>query len=56
MDWDKEHIISQRPYEIYLIDNYWFIKGTISKDAVGGTFTLIINAINKEIIREKHTK
>ena len=53
---DTESITAQRPYEIYLIDNYWYIRGTLPEHMLGGTFTLIINAVNKNIIFEKHTK
>ena len=27
----KEKIESERPYEIYLIDGYWYISGTLPK-------------------------
>jgi len=55
-EYGKETILDQRPYEIYLIDNYWWVKGTMSKEAVGGTFKIIVNAIDKEIIYINHQK
>ena len=52
----EETIIDERPYEIYLIDNYWWVKGTMSKKAVGGTFKIIVNAVDKEILFIIHQK
>jgi len=52
----KESILDEKPYEIYLIDNYWWIKGTMSKKALGGTFKIIVNAVDKEIIYLIHQK
>jgi len=50
----RENIINQRPYEIYLIDGYWVIMGTIEKGWLGGTFQIIINAETSEIILIGH--
>ena len=52
----KENILDQKPYEIYLIDNYWWVKGTIPKEAVGGSFKIIVNAVDKELIYLIHQK
>ena len=52
----KENIIKERPYEIYLIDNYWIIKGTLPEDWDGGTFLIIIDSRNCKIIRITHGK
>ena len=52
----KEKIESERPYEIYRIDGYWYISGTIPKGFKGGTFIIIINSINGEVIRLIHEK
>jgi hypothetical protein len=52
----KEEIESERPYEIYLIDGYWYISGTLPKGYKGGTFIIIINSINGEVIRLIHEK
>jgi NTF2 fold immunity protein len=52
----KENIESERPYEIYLIDGYWYISGTLPKGYLGGTFIIIINSINGEVIRLIHEK
>jgi hypothetical protein len=52
----KEEIKSERPYEIYLIDGYWYISGTLPKGYKGGTFIIIINSINGEVIKLIHEK
>ncbi len=52
----KEQIISEKPYEVYLIDGYWYISGTIPKGSSGGGFEIILSAKNAEIIRLTHYK
>ena len=52
----KDNIMKQRPYEAYLIDNYWVVSGTLQKDYLGGTFLIIIDATNSKIIRLTHGK
>ena len=52
----KDNITKQQPYEIYLIDNYWVITGTLPEGHKGGTFLIIINAINNKIIKITHGK
>jgi hypothetical protein len=52
----KENITKQRPYEIYLIDNYWVISGTLPEERLGGCFLIIINAFDSKIIKITHAK
>lgn len=52
----KSNIIKQKPYETYLIDNYWIITGTLPKDYMGGTFLIIINAFDGKILKITHGK
>ena len=52
----KEKITKQRPYEIYNIDNYWIIYGTLPKGYVGGTFLIIIDSRDSKIIKITHGK
>lgn len=52
----KNNIKEQRPYEIYLIDNYWVISGSLREGRVGGTFLIIIDGTNSKIIRLTHGK
>ena len=50
----KKSIIADRPYEAFLIDKYWIISGTIPKDCEGGSFLIIFDARNCEILRLTH--
>jgi hypothetical protein len=52
----KDNITKQRPYENYLIDNYWVISGTLPKNYLGGTFLIIIDSRNNRIVRITHGK
>lgn len=52
----KENIIEQRPYEIYLFDDYWIMSGTIPQNMVGGTFTIALNKKTCKVIGITHGK
>lgn len=52
----KNQIITERPYEVYLIDGYWYLSGTIPKGWKGGGFEIIISAKDGKIIRLIHYK
>ncbi len=52
----KDQIISERPYECYLIDGFWYIAGTIPKNWKGGGFEIIISAKNAQVIKLTHYK
>lgn len=52
----KDNITKQRPYETYLIDNYWVLFGTLPKGYLGGTFLIIIDARNSSVIKITHGK
>ena len=52
----KEHILSEKPYEAYFIEGYWYISGTIPINNKGGGFEIIINAKNCQVIRLTHYK
>ena len=52
----KDNITKQRPYEIYFIDNYWLIGGTLPKESKGGTFLIIIDSRDCRIIKITHGK
>lgn len=54
--YDKTSILEQKPYEIYHINNYWVISGTLPKDYKGGTFLIILDDRNSEIIKITHGK
>jgi hypothetical protein len=52
----KDNITKQRPYEIYFIDSYWVIGGTLPKEYLGGTFLIIIDSRDSKIIKITHGK
>ena len=52
----KKQILEERPYEVYLIDGYWYLSGTIPKDSKGGAFEMIFSAKDGKIIRLTHYK
>lgn len=52
----KDNITKQRPYEINQIDNYWVLNGTLPKNMLGGTFIIIINSTNGQIVKLSHGK
>lgn len=54
MIYGKDNIISQRPYETNFIDGYWILNGTLAENAGGGTFLIINNATNGQIIELTH--
>lgn len=52
----KKNIRQQKPYEIYHLDNYWYLTGTIPKGSLGGTFLIILDDRNSQIIKITHGK
>ncbi|MBO9586855.1 MAG: YbbC/YhhH family protein [Flavobacterium sp.] len=52
----ESHIKDQKPYEAYFIDNYWVINGTLPIGMLGGTFVIIIDARNSEVLKITHYK
>ena len=52
----KDNIINQKPYEINKIDEYWILNGTLPLHMKGGTFLIILNSKNGQIIKLKHGK
>ncbi|MET0637959.1 MAG: NTF2 fold immunity protein [Chitinophagaceae bacterium] len=52
----RQQIVSERPYETYLIDGYWYLSGTIPEGWNGGGFEIIMSAKNGKIIRLTHYK
>jgi len=52
--YSKESIVKQRPYEVYQIDDYWVIFGTLPLEYRGGTFQIIIDARNAQVLQITH--
>jgi hypothetical protein len=52
----KANILNQKPYEIYHIQHFWLLTGTLPKGSVGGTFLIIMDDRNSQIIKITHGK
>jgi NTF2 fold immunity protein len=52
--YSEQTIVAQKPYEAYLIDDYWVISGTLLKGIRGGTFMIIMDARDCKVIRITH--
>lgn len=52
----EEPILNQRPYEIYFIDSYWVIRGTLPKEEDGGTFLIILDSRDGSVLKLTHGK
>lgn len=52
----KRQVLRQRPYEVYLLNDYWYIAGTIPKGSKGGGFEIILSARNAHIVSLTHSK
>jgi hypothetical protein len=50
----KALIASEKPYECYLIDGYWYLRGTLPKNYTGDVFEMIISAKDGRIIKMNH--
>lgn len=52
----KDKIEFEKPYQIYLIDDYWIIFGTLPKGYKGGVFELVFDSWNGKVLRVSHGK
>jgi len=52
----KENIINEKPYQIYLINDYWIITGTLPKGWVGGVFEMVFDSWNGKVLILEHGK
>lgn len=52
----KERIDLQKPYEVYKIEQYYIITGTLPGGSIGGTFVIIIDEKNARVLHLKHYK
>ena len=52
----QKQIISERPYEVYLINGYWVLNGTLPKGSDGVGFLIILNSNNGQVIKLIHYK
>ncbi len=52
----KQEILDERPYEVYLIDGYWVLNGTLPVGSHGGGFLIILSAKDAQVINLIHYK
>jgi len=53
----KNQIEFEKPYQVYLIDDYWIIFGSIPrKNYRGGVFVIIFDSWNGKIMKLSHSK
>ena len=52
----EENILDQRPYKVSKVKDYWLIEGSLPRGSLGGTFLIIVDARNAEIIKITHGK
>ena len=50
----KDKIMNERPYEICLVKNYWIIEGTLPEGYDGGTFQIVLNSLDGQVLRLIH--
>src|SRR5689334_21213536 len=50
----KATITSERPYECYIVDGYWFLRGTLPKNFTGDVFEVIMSAKDGRIFKISH--
>jgi hypothetical protein len=52
----ENQIIGERPYEVYLINGYWVLNGTIPENSFGGGFLIIFSVKDGRVIKLTHYK
>ncbi|MBC6698508.1 NTF2 fold immunity protein [Hymenobacter sp. BT190] len=50
----KKVIEQQKPYEIYRIEDYWVISGTLPYGHVGGVFIAVVDVRNSRVLELIH--
>ena len=52
----KKNIEEQKPYEINDFENYYVVNGILDKNYKGGTFLIIIDKRNSQVLKITHGK
>jgi hypothetical protein len=52
----KEQIINERPYEVYFVNGYWVLNGTLPEKMLGGCFLIVLSAKDGRVVRLTHYK
>ncbi|MDB5149057.1 MAG: hypothetical protein JWQ57_3077 [Mucilaginibacter sp.] len=49
-------ILSEKPYHVTYVDDYWMLNGSLPDGYVGGTFFIILSAKDGRVIKLIHGK
>ena len=52
----EDNIAKQKPYQVFLVDGYWVVCGSLPKRMVGGTAKIVISKEDGRIINISHGK
>ena len=52
----QDNIAKQKPYQVFLVDGYWVVSGSLPKRMVGGTAKIVISREDGRIINISHDK
>lgn len=52
----EDNIAKQKPYQVFLVDGYWVVSGSLPKRMVGGTAKIVIAREDGRIINISHGK
>ncbi|WPU92352.1 YbbC/YhhH family protein [Mucilaginibacter sabulilitoris] len=52
----KDQILQERPYEVYKINGYWVLNGTLPEGMLGGGFLIILAAKDGQVLKLTHYK
>lgn len=50
----KEKILSERPYGVHKIGDYWFISGSLPRFYDGGGFEIILDSKDSRVLSVRH--
>ena len=50
----KALITYEKPYESYLVEGYWLLRGTLPKNSTGDVFEMIMSAKDGRIVKISH--
>jgi hypothetical protein len=52
----KDNIENQKPYDVQYVEVYWVVSGTLKEGVDGGTFLIIMDSRNGQVLRITHGK
>lgn len=52
----KANILKQRPYQVYQIEQYWVLSGTLAEGKHGGVFEIALDGKDARVVGLTHGK